>query len=256
MHHSSKNPVFTKITSLLTNLNVMKRVIFLATFLAAMIFAANSSNGQTRETRSVRDFSRVSFGVSGNLYIRIGPEFRLDIEGDRRAVEETLTQVSGGRLVIRRENWRISFNDDQRVTVNITMPELEGLGVSGSGKAQILDKVEADRLNLNVSGSGKLLTADLEADELDCGISGSGDIILGSGGSIDDGQISISGSGSFSGESVEIDHLNVSVSGSGNCTVKVGDSLEAHISGSGDVSYIGNPKIDARVSGSGKVRSR
>lgn len=234
----------------------MKRVIFLAAFLIAIIFAAGISNGQTKETRSVSDFTKVSFGVSGNLFIKIGPEFHLEIEGDKRAVDETLTQVSGDRLVIRRENWHLLFNSDDRVTINLTMPEIEGLGVSGSGKAQIMDKVEADRLNLSVSGSGRLLTDDLQADQLDCSISGSGDIILGAGGSVDDGEISISGSGSFTGESVEIDHLSISVSGSGNCTCKVGDSLEARISGSGNVSYIGNPKIDARVSGSGKVRSR
>lgn len=234
----------------------MKRVFFLASFLAAVIFTSGTSNGQTKETRSVDDFSKVSFGVSGNLNIRIGSEFRVEIEGDKRAVEETEMQVSGDRLVIRRENWRFSFNGDDRVTVNITMPELEGLGVSGSGKAQIMNKVVADKLSLSVSGSGKLQTAELDADELDCGISGSGDIYLGSSGSVDNGEISISGSGNFSGESVEIDHLSVSVSGSGNCTCRVGDSLEARISGSGNVSYAGNPKIDARVSGSGKVRSR
>ena len=255
MHHLVNSPVFTQI-SIILNQSIMKKVFLLASFLTAIIFVSGTSNAQTKETRDVRGFTKVSFGVSGNLYIKIGSEFRLEIEGDRRAVEETETEVSGDRLVIKRENWRMSFNGDQRVTINITMPGIEGLGVSGSGKAQIMDAVQADDLNLNVSGSGKLYTAELNADELDCGISGSGDIILGSGGSVDDGEISISGSGSFSGENVEIDHLSVHVSGSGDCLVKVGDSLEARISGSGDVDYIGRPSVDARVSGSGHVRSR
>ena len=97
-------------------------------------------------------------------------------------------------------------------------------------------------LSLNVSGSGKLLTYDLNVDNLDCGISGSGDIILGSGGSIDNGDISISGSGGFSGEGIEIDHLEVSISGSGNCRCRAGDSLDAHVSGSGNVTYIRKSK--------------
>jgi len=234
----------------------MKRLIFLATILAAMTIVAGSSSAQTRETRDLKGFTRISFGVAGNLNIRFGQDFRFEIEGSGRALEQTITEVTGNRLVIKRENWRFSLNNDDRVTINITMPEIEGLGVSGSGRAQIVDKVEADKLNLSVSGSGKLMTADLEADELECGISGSGDIIFGGRGSVDDGEISISGSGSYSGESVEIDHLLVRVSGSGNCVCKAGDSLEAHISGSGNVSYSGNPKINARVSGSGHVRSR
>jgi Putative auto-transporter adhesin, head GIN domain len=234
----------------------MKRVIFSAVFFAAMILTSALASGQSKETRNVRNFTKVSFGVSGDLFIKIGPEFHLTIEGDKRNLDEIETVVSGDRLTIKKENWRFSFRNDERVTINLTLPALEGLGVSGSGKAQIIDKVEADHLSLSVSGSGKLITAELNADDLNCGISGSGDILLESGGSVDNGHISISGSGGFSGEGVEIDHLVVSISGSGNCRCKAGDSLDAHISGSGNVTYNGNPKVNARVSGSGHVRSR
>ena len=234
----------------------MKKVICSAILLMALILATGLVSGQSKETRNVRNFTKVSFGVAGDLFIKIGPEYNLVIEGDKRILDEIETEVSGDRLTIKKDNWRFSLNNDERVTINLTMPEIEGLGVSGSGKAQIMETVEADNLSLNVSGSGKLLTAGLNVDDLDCGISGSGDIILGSGGSIDNGQISISGSGGFSGEEIEIDHLEVHISGSGNCRCRAGDSLEAHVSGSGNVTYIGNPKVDARVSGSGHVRSK
>jgi hypothetical protein len=233
----------------------MKKAILSAVFLTIVFFSAGLAYGQTKETRNVSDFTKVSFGVAGELFINIGPEFKLVIEGDKKILDEIETVVSGDRLVIKKDNWRFSFNDE-KVTVNLTMPEIEGLGVSGSGKAKIMDPVKSNKLNLSVSGSGKLMTADLNVDELDCGISGSGDIILGSGGSIDSGTIGISGSGGFSGENVEIDHLRVSVSGSGNCHCKAGDSLDASISGSGNVTYVGDPKINARVSGSGHVRSK
>lgn len=227
----------------------------LTAMVTAMVLMTSISYGQNKETRDVKGFTRVSFGVAGNLLIKIGPEFSLVLEGDRKIIDEIETEVSGGKLTIKKENWRMSFNEE-KITVNLTMPEIEALSVSGSGKAQILDRVESDNLDLSVSGSGKLMTSDLEVDNLDCGISGSGDIILGSGGTIDRGDISISGSGGFSGENIEIDHLDVSISGSGNCVCRVGDSLDASVSGSGNVTYLGNPKIDARVSGSGHVRSK
>ena len=44
----------------------------------------------------------------------------------------------------------------RKLHVYITMPELNGLGVSGSGKAEIKDAVKAEDLDLSVSGSGKL----------------------------------------------------------------------------------------------------
>jgi hypothetical protein len=231
----------------------MKR---LALFFIVAGLLTGMAQGQTstRETRNVRDFKRVSFGISGNLDIKIGPGFSVVLEGARRDIDEVITQLSGDRLVIRQDNWRFNLKD--KVNVHITMPGLEGLSVSGSGKAEILDNInDADNLNLSVSGSGKLVTAGLIVDKLKCNISGSGDILIGSGGNADGAEISISGSGGYRGEDFEIDHLEVSVSGSGSCYCRVGDSLDARISGSGNVTYKGDPRIDARISGSGHVRS-
>ena len=230
---------------------MMKRLtaLFVITLLITGITAA-----QEKETRNLSGFDKVGFGIAGNLTIKIGPKFSVVLEGSKRDLDIVETEISGDKLIIKQENWRFRF--DEKVNVYITMPEIEGLSVSGSGKAEITDDIkDADDLELSVSGSGKLYTAGLEVDDLKCSISGSGDIIIGSSGTADDAEISISGSGSYKGENFEIDHLAVRVSGSGNCYCKVGDSLQASISGSGNVTYVGNPKIDARVSGSGKVRS-
>jgi hypothetical protein len=232
----------------------MKRMIFISAII--LIFASAGTvkaQSDTKETREVKGFTKVSFGVSGNLYINFGPEFKVVLEGDRKYLDEIITEVSGTRLVIKKENWRFHF--DEKVTVYVTMPEIEGLGVSGSGKAEIKDAVKSDELNLSVSGSGKLYANEISVSNLDCSISGSGDIILGNGTAYKTG-ISVSGSGNFTGESVNIKTADIHISGSGNCTCNVTESLIASVSGSGNVTYEGNPRVDAHVSGSGKVRSR
>jgi hypothetical protein len=231
----------------------MKRT---AALLLIITLVTGISAGQAivKETRNVRGFTRVNYGISGTLKINIGPDFSVVLEGTKSDLEEVETEVSDGKLVIKQDSWGFNFNE--KVNVYITMPALTGLGVSGSGKAEVLDAIkDADDLSLSVSGSGKIQTAGLEVDNLKCNISGSGNILIGAPGSADKGDISISGSGSYSGEAFEIDHLEISVSGSGNCLCKVGDSLDAGISGSGNVTYIGSPSIDARVSGSGHVRA-
>ncbi|HOX75936.1 MAG TPA: head GIN domain-containing protein [Bacteroidales bacterium] len=229
----------------------MKR--FTALFVLAIIVTGFAS-GQQRETRNLRGFDRVSFGIAGNLIIKFGPEFNVVLEGNQRDLEEVVTEISGDKLIIKQESWR--FRSEDKVMVTITMPEITGLSVSGSGNAEITDDInDADDLDLSVSGSGKIITAGIVVDEFNCSISGSGDVIIGSGGEADRGEISISGSGGYRGEDFEIDHLTVRVSGSGSCYCKAGDSLQASISGSGNVTYKGDPRIDARVSGSGKVRS-
>ncbi len=234
----------------------MKKAVLLSlviVLLAGTSLYAGRLSGD-RETRDLSGFTKISFGISGNLYINIGSEFKVVLEGDRSDLREVITEVRGDRLVIKRDKWRFRMNE--KVTVYITLPELDALGVSGSGKAEVRDALKGNDLNFSVSGSGRILTGDLDIDRLGCGISGSGNIYLGGDGNVSRADISISGSGNFAGGMVKIDDADISISGSGNCACNVTSSLKAGVSGSGNVTYSGNPKIDARVSGSGKVRSR
>ncbi|MGA1978051.1 MAG: head GIN domain-containing protein [Bacteroidales bacterium] len=224
-----------------------------ATALLAITLIINGiAAGQEKETRDLKGFSRINFGIAGNLEIKIGPEFSVVLQGDKSDLKEVITEVSGESLTIRHENWRFSFNE--KVDIYITMPELKDLSVSGSGKARILDPVKSADLRFNVSGSGGIATADISSDKLDCRISGSGNIVLG-GGSVSGANISISGSGNFTGDAVQVKDLKAGISGSGNCVCNATETLNAGVSGSGNITYKGNPKIDARVSGSGHVRS-
>jgi hypothetical protein len=231
----------------------MKRVIILSAIIVAMFAIAGNVNGQTKETRNVKGFSKISFGVAGNLYVKIGPEFNVVIEGEKKYIDDVITDVSGGKLVIKKDNWKFGMNE--KVNVYITMPSIESLGVSGSGKAEIQDAVKSEELNLSVSGSGKLNVSEISTSMLSCSISGSGDIYINKSGTADKAEISVSGSGNYVSEALKIGTAEIHISGSGNCTCNVSESLRASVSGSGDVSYRGNPKIDAHVSGSGKIRS-
>jgi Putative auto-transporter adhesin, head GIN domain len=237
----------------------MKRVFFLSALIFAITVSAGFASNQSdvKETRNVSGFTKVSFGVAGNLYINIGPEFKVVLEGEKKYIDDVITDVSGGKLVIKNENWKMNnWRMNEKINVYITMPELAGLGVSGSGKAEVKDAIKTSDLNLNVSGSGKIYISDITVSNLSCGISGSGDIILSGSGSCSKADISISGSGNYDGAPLKIGTAEIHISGSGNCSCNVTESLRASVSGSGNVTYEGSPKIDAHVSGSGKVRSR
>ena len=205
---------------------MMKRVIYLSVFVAVINLATTNLFGQSaeKETRNVSGFTEIGFGIAGNLYINIGPEFKVILEGEKKVLEDIITEVSGRRLLIKKENWRLNMNE--KVNVYITMPEIKGLSVSGSGKAEIKDAVKTENLNLSVSGSGKLYTNDMMVSNLDCRISGSGGIILGGTGNATKADISISGSGNFSGEPVKIGSAEIHISGSGNCDCNVTESTQ------------------------------
>lgn len=233
----------------------MKSGLLISAFIIVLTMTSGISNGQSgnKETRNLTGFTRVTFGISGDLYINLGSEFKVVLEGDKSLLDEIETEVSGSKLVIKNEKSHWHMNE--KVTVYITMPELTGLSVSGSGKAEIKDAVKAENLDFSVSGSGRIQTADLALGKFSVGISGSGNVVIGGNGTADNADVSISGSGNYNGESMKIKNADFSISGSGSSKCNVTENLEAHVSGSGNVTYTGNPKVDARVSGSGRVKS-
>ena len=237
----------------------MKRLTLTTCAILIMVFTSAITIAQSTETRNLSGFTQVSFGVSGNLNIRIGSEFKVTLEADKDFLAEIETKVSNNRLVITRKDdyryRRLRSNNNSKVTVNITMPAISGITVSGSGTVEVFDSFKTGSLSLSVSGSGRLILNDVLGEELNCTISGSGGVLVNGNGSFTKSNIRISGSGRYNGESLKSETVNVTISGSGGCICYVTNSLEARVSGSGRVTYLGNPqKIDSTVSGSGRVR--
>lgn len=231
----------------------MKKNLFLAVIL---IFGVQALQAQTTysEKRNVSGFSSVSFGVSGEVIINIGNSYSVELEGDKGYINEIETEVVGDDLRIKRDKWFDSGN--KKVIVRITMPSLDGMKLSGSGRMTVDDPLRGNDLEVVISGSGKAFLRDVALGEVECSISGSGSLYIAGNGTIGDLEIAISGSGDLRGEETRVDTLDARISGSGSCDCHVEKMLRASISGSGDIRYAGNPKIDAKVSGSGRVRMR
>ena len=250
---------------------------------------------QNRETRKVDSFTKINFRFPGKLYLKQGSPQKIELQGDKDVLEEVETEVTGDRLTIGKEgndwfNW--DWDNDDRITVYITVPDIDGLSVSGSGDLIAEGEITGDDMNLNVSGSGSLtieveLTGDLEADVSGSGnidvkgkcktfesdVSGSGRVQLaalilekadfgvsGSGriqarGSASEVAATISGSGKVLAADLIAKSCEIRISGSGDVEINVKEELNANISGSGTVSYRGNPsRVNSHASGSGSVR--
>lgn len=269
----------------------MKKYTFFTLF--AMIMSSALIFAQNREVRNVGNFTKISFRFPGKLYLKQGPTQKVELEGDQDVLKEVETDIEGSSLVIGREGkWFKWDNDNAKITVYVTMPNIEGVSVSGSGNVIGQSTIKTDDLDLNVSGSGSL-TLDVDArGDIEADVSGSGDIALkgncesfnsdvsgsgrvviqstiknraefgvsGSGrieasGSAESVKTNISGSGKVLAADLETNRCEVRISGSGNVEINVKNELDANITGSGSVSYRGNPnKVNSHASGSGKVR--
>lgn len=269
----------------------MKKYTLLTFF--ALLLSTTLLLAQHREVRNVENFTKISFGFPGKLYLKQGSPQKVELEGDKDVLEEVETDVEGSSLKIRKEGKWFDWNfDDDKITVYITMPNIEGVSVSGSGNVIGQSKIKTEDLDLNVSGSGSLsLEVDASGD-IETDVSGSGDIDLkgrcksfnsdvsgsgkvtlsatidnratfgvsGSGkieasGSAENVKASINGSGKVLAADLQTNRCEIRISGSGDVEINVKNELDANISGSGSVTYKGNPnKVNSHASGSGKVR--
>jgi len=258
-----------------------------------MLFVGSLLKAQTKETRNVSTFTKIIFRVPGKLYLRQGSPQKVVLEGKKDILEEIETDVDGSRLVIGKEDkWDWNWGSDDQVNVYITVKDIEGLTVGGSGDLIGETKITADDIDLNVSGSGNMkvevdASGDMEADvsgsgnidlkgkckNFDSDVSGSGKVfasitvtgdadfgVSGSGkieasGSASKVKTAISGSGKVLAANLETNSCEVRISGSGDVEINVKNEIDAVISGSGSVRYKGNPnKINSHSAGSGHVR--
>jgi len=213
-----------------------------------LVSATLISFGQGKEERDVSSFTGVSLGISGDLYITQGSPQKVVVQAENN-MDEIETVVKDGVLRIKTDNWNSKIKGAK---IWVTMPEVESLNISGSGDIVAETPINADELELKVSGSGTIDISELKGDEIGAAISGSGDIKLA--GSADEMELRISGSGSVYADGLKVSECGIKISGSGSCKIDVTGELDVSISGSGRVTYYGNPQIDARVSGSGRVR--
>lgn len=266
----------------------MKNFALLIFLLGAFTLA-----GQDTRKPKVEAFTAVTLSIPGKAYVRQGDSYSVELDGPDDLLEEIETVVEGEKLVIRhKDRWRMwDSHDYKNIIVRITLKQIEGLHVSGSGDMLVMTRVKTDNLKLKVSGSGSL-KAEVDAGSVHADISGSGNMVVrgamkslesnisgsgrlevnaaiaghaafalsGSGdvlaqGKADELEARISGSGKILAANLETRVCNTRISGSGLVEIHVSEVLEAHISGSGDVRYTGNPtRVNAHSSGSGKVK--
>jgi hypothetical protein len=226
------------------------------------------------EVRDVTGFERVLFALPGNLSVEQGGNFEVVVEAEPDDLERIETQVNGDELAIRWDQGLLGMwggSPGGRIAVRVTMPQLEGLEVAGSGDVEAGSWL-TESLNIEVNGSGSVRIAELATEELSLEVAGSGDItvpaldaaalrveIKGSGnvelaGAADRQEIEVMGSGDVDTADLEGARVEVEVMGSGDVTVWANRALSVDIMGSGDVRYRGSPTVDSAEHGSGRVR--
>ncbi|MGM0498263.1 MAG: head GIN domain-containing protein [Bacteroidota bacterium] len=226
-------------------------------FMALISFSGNTANfsgKDKKEERKVADFSEITISIAANVELRQGNECKVVLEGDEDILEKTKTKVSGDELIIKsKKTFNSGWNDE--IKIYITTKDIEKISIAGSATMNSKTKIKSERIQFQVSGSGKINILELEAPQIESSISGSGKINIAGTKTSKELDLSISGSGKFNSKQLQIKDADIKISGSGKGIVNITEYLEAGVSGSGRIAYYGNPRINSSVSGSGKIRS-
>ncbi len=189
----------------------------------------SGSGVAAEQTRAVPPFTSVELAGTNVVAIHVGAHQSVVVHADRNLLDRVTTRVRSGRLVI--ANRPGSWTGKSRMSVEIRMPALTGLRLSGAGVIAV-DGLNAPSLAVSIPGSGNISVSG-SAHLLDVTVDGSGNAALGA---------------------LTVREARAVLGGSGTITVRATSSLDASVSGSGAIFYAGHPRsLTSSVTGSGTI---
>jgi carbon monoxide dehydrogenase subunit G len=234
-------------------MNMKMKIIFRTlamTFIFSSVMACATSGSKEGFAQDLSNFQRISFNISGDLYLSQGNAYVVKIEASEEDKAEIIARVEGNTLVIKtKSNWK-NLND---VKVYVTMPVIEGIDLAGSGNIYAPSEIKVASIDLSLSGSGNMSFDKLQAENTHTSIAGSGNITV-KGKSAESLSVNIAGSGDVNVADVESKNVKVDISGSGSAKVYATENLNTNIVGSGSVFYKGKPLVNANSVGSGSTK--
>lgn len=233
----------------------MKTIFATAFLLFSFILSVLTVHAE-EQTRKVDPFTEISLRLSANVHLEQGDKQNLEIVAKTSTLEQIITEVKEGKLIIRFPTKNIFHNDFRpgEITIYITTPEINALNVSGSGNIIAEDEIKTKAMDITLSGSGNINLSELSAQQVKTAISGSGDITLAGKTTAEDLSVTISGSGNFKGMDYSAQDVSVKLVGSGNVDIEAKNNLYIRLAGSGNVTYKGKPAVDQSTTGSGSVK--
>lgn len=228
-----------------------------ATFATLLCAAVSGAQAQTTsDVRKVAPFNAIELSGPYKVVINGQGTQALELSGERKELDRIETMVKGNTLVVRprsRSGIDISFNDDERATINITAPGLRSLANAGSADVTV-SQVGGDEFALNLSGSGDVELFQLKTGKLNLTMKGSGDVNLA--GEARTLQVNAHGSGDIEACGLAVERTSAVLRGSGEACVPGGTQPfvgEVHGSGELTVKQLRADKARLVVAGSGEI---
>lgn len=200
---------------------------------------------------TVGDFKRIDSAGSYDVTVKTGAAPSVRAEGPQNVIENLVVEVKGDELrIYTKSGIRLGWRSSGPVKIAVTVPELHGASMAGSGTIAV-DKIVADTFDGAVSGSGDLSLPSLTAKAANFDIAGSGTLVVG--GAAETAEIEIAGSGNVDASKLVARDVAIGIAGSGSVRAHATGTVTGEILGSGDAAISGGAKCSVDKLGSGSI---
>jgi hypothetical protein len=209
------------------------------------------SGNVVSQEMALADFTAVEGANAFEVEITQSDIFAVTIRVDDNILDLLDVSKEGDTLKIGLEGG-VSLRGDVTLEASITMPNLEGLELSGASSASVSGFRSSDRLDIDLSGASTL-DGDLEVAQTDINASGASRVVLE--GSATEATIEGSGASSLDLADFTVNTAEVRLSGASDATVRARKRIDpVDVSGASKLRYLGDPSLgDVTTSGASTV---
>jgi hypothetical protein len=223
------------------------------TMLDGDLMASWEDYGSEEKTFDFKNFDAVQVGGAYHVRMKKGDNFAVRARGDQQGIENLKAKQNGSTLEFESDEnfWDFTKNNRENVLIEITMPTLKNVDLSGAVKSEI-SGFDEDKCEISQSGAVQT-NIGINANRLELDLSGAAKTTIA--GRTDELQLSASGACNVEAGSFRVKSADINLSGASKATVFVTEKLSADASGVSSVNYSGNPSnVTTDVSGASKVR--
>lgn len=222
--------------------------------IALALLAVPAAAAERRQTLTNFDRVRVDGPYEVQVTTRATPLAR--VSGDPRALDLVEVRVEGGTLVVRPNT--AGWSERPRASgvpaplIRLQTRDLRSLSVVGGGKLGVTGPVAAPRVDLTVTGAGRLAVPGLAAGEVVATLIGTGAISLG--GTAQRARLIGNGAGEIAAAGLTVGDVVVRTEGSTAVTVTARYTATANSTGVGAIEILGKPDCRVRAQAGGPIR--
>lgn len=244
----------------------MKKLFLSLIAMLGIALCANAEN--VTKNYKVSGFESISASHAFNVEVSQGSKYAVQLDIPESYVDYLVVEKRGSTLIIGLKNTLPKRLQNLKETCRafITMPELNGIYLSGASKINVVDPVSISmgKMDIELSGASSILNLNVKAPEVEIEICGAShaDITAKAGkiegdlsgasrltllGNADELKIEVCGASGVNAKNLQATNVDVECSGASKAVVYAEKVLDVELSGASRCEYYGPEDLRLKV---------